>query len=104
MQINANFTITVAASQESLTVTLRFPAAADRRMVEACMAEITRAFCAVEPLTDVELRGLYWRQERISEFEDSVQLRKAFTDPDYPARFDAALKATRLGFLSPALH
>jgi hypothetical protein len=77
---------------------------ADRRMVEACMAEISRAFCAVDPVTDVELRGLYWQQERISEVEDSVKLRKAFTDPDYPARFDAALKATRLSFLSPAFH
>ena len=70
-------------------------------MVEACMAEITRAFGAIEPLTQVELRGLYWRQERISELEDSVQLRKAFTDPDYPARFDAALKATRLEVPQP---
>lgn len=73
-------------------------------MVEACMAEIVRAFGVVEPLTEMELRGLYWRQERISDAEDSLQLRKAFTDPDYPARFDAALKATRLGLLSPALH
>ena len=73
-------------------------------MVEACMAEITRAFCAVEQLTEVELQGLYWQQERLSEFEDSVILRKPFTDPDYPARFDAALKASRLNFISPALH
>ncbi len=91
-------------SPQFLTVTLRFPATVDRRLVEACMAEITRAFCAIEPLTEMELRGLYWRQERISDAEDSLQLRKAFTEPDYPARFDAALKATRLKFLSPAIH
>jgi hypothetical protein len=104
LQINTDFTITVEASEGSLIVTLRFPAAAEQRLVEWCMAEVARAFRTIEPFTDVELRGLYWRQQRISDVEDSVQLRKAFTDPDYPGKFDAALKATRLNFVRMVMH
>jgi hypothetical protein len=86
-----------------LIVTVRFPAMAERHVVEACIAEIASAFCAVEPLTEGELRGLYWRQQQISDTEDSVQWRKPFTDPDYPAKFDAALKGTRLMFRGAAI-
>jgi hypothetical protein len=102
--IHIDFTITVAAFQGYLIVTLRFPIKADREAVEAWMGNIACAFNAVEPLTDVDLRALYWRQYRISDLEDSVELRKAFTDPEYPEKFDAALKASSGNVGSMELH
>jgi hypothetical protein len=103
-ETDIEFTITVAAAEGCLIVTLRFSIEADREEIEACMGDIACAFNAVEPLTEIELQGLYWQQERVSEFEDSVQLRKAFSDPTYPERFEAALKAANYSIAGRALH
>ncbi len=87
-----------------MIVTVQFPSAAERRVVEECMAEIASAFCAIEPLSETAFRELYWRQHQVSQTEDSILLRKAFTDPAYPRKFDAALKAKWRHFLPLVIH
>jgi hypothetical protein len=50
------------------------------------------AFAAVERLSEKELQDLLWEQKRLSRTEHCITLRRRFTDPEYPQKFDAAFR------------
>lgn len=75
-----------------LLVTLRFRAGADRDAIECCMFQIADAFAAVECRSEKEGQDLFWEQKRLSPTEHCVTLRRRFSDPEYPQKFDAAFR------------
>jgi hypothetical protein len=85
-------------------VTLRFPAATDREVIEAYMARIAGAFAQVETLTETEMQQLFWQQRQVSQTEHCVILRRAYTDPEYPKRFDAAFRKLNAGADAIMVH
>jgi hypothetical protein len=85
-------------------VTLRFNAGVDRDAIEACVFQIADAFAAVECLSQKELKELYWEQKRLSQTEHCITLRRRFSDPEYPQKFDAAFRRLTGGFDSTRRH
>jgi hypothetical protein len=73
-------------------VTLRFRAGADRDAIECCMFQIVDTFAVVEGLSEKEMQDLFWEQKRLSPTEHCITLRRRFSDPDYPQKFDAAFR------------
>jgi hypothetical protein len=90
--INTPFAISIIAADEILLVTLRFLAGANRDAIEACMFQIADTFAALEGLSGKELQDLFWEQKRLSRTEHCITLRRQFSDPDYPQKFDAAFR------------
>ena len=87
-----------------LLVTLRFRAGADRGAIECCMFQIADTFAAVEELSEKEMQDLFWEQKRLSQTEHCMTLRRRFSDPDYPQKFDAAFRRLTGDFDSARMH
>jgi hypothetical protein len=90
--IKTPFAISIIAADEILLVTLRFYAGADRDAIEACMFQIAETFAVLEGLSEKELQDLFWEQKRLSLTEHCITLRRGFSDPDFPQKFDAAFR------------
>jgi hypothetical protein len=90
--IKTPFAIAFIAADEILLVTLRFRAGADRDAIECCMFQIVDTFAVVEGLSEKEMKDLFWEQKRVSPTEHCITLRRRFSDPDYPQKFDAAFR------------
>jgi hypothetical protein len=90
--IKTPFAISIIAADEILLVTLRFRAGTDRDTIESCMFQIADAFAVVEGLSQKEVQDLLWEQKRLSPTENCVTLRRHFSDPEYPQKFDAAFR------------
>ena len=73
-------------------MTLRFRAGADRDSIECCMFQIIDTFAVVEGLSEKEVQDLFWEQKRVSSTDHCITLRRRFSDPDYPQKFDAAFR------------
>ena len=73
-------------------MTLRFHAGVDRDAIESCMFQIADTFAAFEGLPEKELQDLFWEQKRLSPTERCITLRRHFSDPEYPEKFDAAFR------------
>ncbi len=86
--IKTPFAISIITADEILLVTLRFRAGADRDAIECCMFQIADTFAAVEGLSEKELRDLFWEQKRLSRTEHCFTVRRRFSDPEYPQKFD----------------
>jgi hypothetical protein len=56
------------------------------------MFQIADAIAAVELLSEKEVQDLFWEQKRLSQSELCVTLRRRFSDPAYPQKFDAAFR------------
>jgi hypothetical protein len=54
------------------------------------MFQIVDTFAVVEGLSERELQDLFWEQKRLSPTEHCITLRRHFSDPEYPQKFDAA--------------
>jgi hypothetical protein len=96
--------ISIITAEEMLLVTLRFAPSADREVLECCMFQIAEAFAAVEGLSEKELQDLFWERKRLSATEHCITLRRRFSDPAYPQKFEAAFR--RLTGVSgpPSIH
>ena len=73
-------------------MTLRFRAGADRDAIECRMFQIVDTFAVVEGLSERELQDLFWEQKRLSPTEHCITLRRRFSDPEYPQKFDAVFR------------
>jgi hypothetical protein len=56
------------------------------------MFQIVDTFAVVEGLSERELQDLFWEQRRLSPTEHCITLRRRFSDPEYPQKFDAAFR------------
>jgi hypothetical protein len=56
------------------------------------MFQIADAFAAVERLSEKEVQDLSWERKRVSPTEHCITLRRRFSDPEYPQKFDAAFR------------
>jgi hypothetical protein len=56
------------------------------------MFQIADAFAAVERLSEKEVQDLFWEQKRLSSTQYCITLRRRYSDPEYPQKFDAALR------------
>ena len=56
------------------------------------MFQIVDTFAVVEGLSERELQDLFWEQKRLSPTEHCIILRRRFSDPEYPQKFDAAFR------------
>jgi hypothetical protein len=102
--IDTPFAVSIIAADEILLVTLRFGAGAARDAIEAFMFQIADAFAEVERLSEKDLQDLFWEQKRLSLTEHCVVLRRKFSDPDYPQKFDAALRKRTGDIKNRAVH
>jgi hypothetical protein len=91
-RIKTPFAISFIAADEILLVTLRFRAGADRDAIECCMFQIVDTFAVVEGLSEKEMQDLFWEQKILSPTEHCITLRRRFSDPEYPQKFDAAFR------------
>jgi len=96
--------ISIIASDEVLLVALRFRSGADREAIECCMFQIVDALAAVEGICEKDLQGLFWERRRLSPTEQCVTLRRKFSDPDYPRKFDVAFRRLTGHFDPIRLH
>jgi hypothetical protein len=85
-------------------VTLRFHAGADRDAIEACMFQLADAFAVVEGLSGKEMEDLFWERKRLSRTEHCITLRRRFSDPEYPQKFDAAFRRRTGDFDNVRIH
>jgi hypothetical protein len=102
--IDTPFAISIIAADEILLVTLRFNAGADREAIEACMFQIADTFAALDGLSEKEVEDLFWEQKRLSQTEHCITLRRRFSDPAYPQKFDAAFRRLTGDLNSAPLH
>jgi hypothetical protein len=79
---------------------LRFNVGADRDEIEACLFQIADAFADVEG----QVQDLLWEQKRLSQTEHCITLRRHFSDPEYPQKFDAALRRLTVDLDSARFH
>ena len=56
------------------------------------MFQIVDALALMEGLSAKELQDLLWEQKRLSQVDYCITLRRPFSDPDYPRKFDAAFR------------
>jgi hypothetical protein len=56
------------------------------------MCQIADTFTAPEGLSEKEPQDLFWEQKRLSATELFIALRRQFSDPDYPQKFDVAFR------------
>jgi hypothetical protein len=56
------------------------------------MFQIVDTFTAVEGLPEKEMQNLGWEQRRLSPTEHCITLRRRFSDPEYPLKFDATFR------------
>jgi hypothetical protein len=56
------------------------------------MFQIADTFAALEGLPEKELQDLFWEQKRLSQTEHCITLRRRFTDPEYPRKFDTTFR------------
>jgi len=96
--------ISIIASDEVLLVALRFRSGADREAIECCMFQIVDALAAVEGICEKDLQGLFWERRRLSPTEQCVTLRRKFSDPDYPRKFDVAFRRLKGHFDPIRVH
>lgn len=85
-----SFDISIIAADELLLVTLRFGPASDRDAIQCCMLQIADACAAVEGLVEKGPQDLIWEQKSLSNTRHCITLRRRFSDPDYPQKFEAA--------------
>ena len=85
-------------------MTLRFHAGADRDAIECCMFQIVDTFAVVEGLSEKEMQDLFWEQKRLSSTEHCITLRRRFSDPDYPQKFDAAFRRITGDLAAARIH
>ena len=86
------FDLSIIASEEMLLVTLRFHTGADRDAIECHMFRIVEAFSLIERLSEKDLPDLLGERKRLSETQHSLTLRRRFSDPEYPQKFDAVFR------------
>jgi hypothetical protein len=86
------FAISVVAADGVLFVTVQIPDGAERDAIDACMFRITNAFAVVEQLQDNQLDNLPWEKKHSGHCPCYV-VRREFTDPYYPQKFDLALRS-----------
>jgi hypothetical protein len=79
-------------------------AGADHEAIECCMFQIVDALAAVEGICEKDLQGLFWERRRLSPTEQCVTLRRKFSDPDYPRKFDVAFRRLTGHFDPIRLH
>jgi hypothetical protein len=85
-------------------VTLRFRPGADRDAIETFMFQIGDTFAALEGLSEKELQDIFWEQKRLSQTEHCITLRRRFSDPDYPQKFDAAFRRLTDNLVTARFH
>lgn len=102
--IKTPFTISIIAADEILLVTLRFRPGADRDAIEACMFRIADTLAAIEEHSEKEMQGILWEQKRMSRTEHCITLRRNFSDPEYPRKFNAAFQRLNSDFDIMRIH
>jgi hypothetical protein len=68
------------------------------------MFQIADAFAEVELLSEKDMQDLFWEKKRLSPTEHCIVLRRKFSDPDYPQKFDAALRKRTGDIRSISVH
>jgi hypothetical protein len=68
------------------------------------MFHIADALAAVERLSEKKMQDLMWEQKRLSQTEHCITLRRRFSDPDYPQKFDAAFRRLTGDFDNVRIH
>jgi hypothetical protein len=68
------------------------------------MFQIADAFAAVERLSEKEVQDLFWERKRVSPTEHCITLRRRFSDPEYPQKFDAAFRRLTGQINSARIH
>jgi hypothetical protein len=68
------------------------------------MFQIVDTFAVVEGLSERELQDLFWEQKRLSPTEHCITLRRRFSDPEYPQKFDAAFRLLTGDLDSASFH
>jgi hypothetical protein len=68
------------------------------------MFQIADAFAAVECLSEKEIQDLFWEQKQLSQTEHCITLRRSFSDPEYPQKFDAAFRRLTCDFEGVRFH
>jgi hypothetical protein len=84
--------VSIIAADDILLVTLRFRPGADCDAIETCMFQIANAFAAVECLSEKDMQDLFWEKRRASPTQHCVVVRRKYSDPEYPQKFDAAFR------------
>ena len=75
-----------------LFVTVRAPDGADSDSINACIFRITSAFALVEQVDEKLLDDLQW-EKRQNGPSPCFVVRRQFSDPHYPQKFDLAIRA-----------
>jgi len=68
------------------------------------MFQIADTLAALEGRSEKELQDLFWEEKRLSPTEYCITLRRRFSDPEYPEKFDAAFRRVTGQFDSTRFH
>jgi hypothetical protein len=68
------------------------------------MFQIADAIAAVERLSEKKVQDLFWEQKRLSQTDHCVTLRRPFSDPEFPQKFDAAFRRATGDFNNVRFH
>jgi hypothetical protein len=99
-----NSHVSIIADEQTLFVTVVFPAATDGEEIAACLFQIAGAFAAIEQLDERQMQGLMWERKSRKNLMHSFVLRREFSDPKYPERFEQAFRRLSLGDERCLLH
>jgi hypothetical protein len=98
------FEISLVAEGGILFIGVRVPESASEADIEIVITKLVEAFASVEHLDETEMQHLLFDDlsDAIPEAAPGFIVRRPYTDPQYPAKIDSALK--RLTSHAPTLH
>jgi|HubBroStandDraft_1064217.scaffolds.fasta_scaffold239116_2 hypothetical protein len=90
--IETELDIVMLVADGTLLVSVQFAPGASREAIKLCLFKIASAFAGAEQIREKELPDLVWERKRTAQHEDSFVVRRSFSDPAYPQRFEAELR------------
>ncbi|MDP9089730.1 MAG: hypothetical protein M3O26_13445 [Pseudomonadota bacterium] len=106
MTLHSAIEIRVGSDEEVVFVQVRVPGTGDLYLLDAIKWQVHELFAAVEQMDGRQPRNTLTREAHRGDIENNnfVVWSREYSDPEFPERFELALRALAAAGIAPALH
>jgi hypothetical protein len=106
MTPHAAIEIRLGADEEMVFVQVRVPPAAELHLLDAIKSKVQELFAAVEQMDGRQPQDVLTQEVHAGDIDNNnfVVWSREYSDPQFPARFELALRALAAAGIVPALH
>jgi hypothetical protein len=106
MSLHSAIEIRLGSDEEMLFVQVRVPPAAELHLLDAIRCKVDELFAAVEQMDGRQPQHVLTQEMHAGDIENNnfVVWSREYTDPEFPARFELALRALAAAGIVPSLH